>query len=125
MDKEKAIAILKQSNLLLAQRMEELSGLLEHVQKETCPHDPYNTLEACRQEYEAVELAIEALQEKSGSPDPDLEASDECCTDLMDVIEAASARAGFEVLTRCRDALLVRRKAEDRDFRITVDSEPC
>ena len=59
MEYAEAIAILRHSNLLLKNQMHALEAGAAGSQE----IGPYAVLEYCRQEYEAVELAISALED--------------------------------------------------------------
>lgn len=43
---------------------------------------------------------------------------------IFDTMELALARAGFRLIDRHRDTLIIRDKEEDRDFRIIVEEIP-
>ena len=71
----KAVSILEDSNRLLKGRMDELRHALEKSILPKDDADPYSVLEHCEAEYEAVEMAIRALQSESHSDVTDLRKS--------------------------------------------------
>lgn len=68
MDIDKAISILEDSNRLLKGRMDELRHMLKKSALPKDATDPYSVLERCEAEYEAVEMAIQALRSE-GRPE--------------------------------------------------------
>ena len=70
-----AVSILEDSNRLLRGRMDELRHTLEKSILPKNAADPYSVLERCEAEYEAVEMAIRALQSESHSDVTDLRKS--------------------------------------------------
>jgi hypothetical protein len=46
-------------------------------------------------------------------------------TEIFDIIENALALAGYTILDGDRDCIIIRHTANDTDYRIIVEEEPC
>ena len=58
MTNERAIAVLRRSNILLAENMQKLANTVPQRKR---GKEYYDTMEFCKEEYQAVQLAILAL----------------------------------------------------------------